>query len=187
LRQAKGESHPRIVLIEHEPPNPVDGVSWALVLMKADSAFHLLCGPVPDHGSRICRPHYAVVPVALDVGNNVATPGDVAGKFGLTGTQVTAIARARRARPQLERFPTIPGWPLDCVIPLRNGRTTSGYCRTDANPPRHVRYVDFTESWKLRDHWQEDHWIVTFTREGRVRSVGHQPHFTPQEVHRLLR
>jgi hypothetical protein len=187
LKQASKELHPRVLRIETVPPNPVDGVSYALALVKADSAFGLRCLPVPGHGSRICHPHYAVIPVALNGGDNVTDPGAVSGKFGLTGSQVAAIAKARKANPRFSRFPDIPGWTRACTIPRLTGGTISGNCDTEAQPPSHVRYVNFYEYWKVKHGWKQDHWIVTFNRDGSVRSIHYMPRLTPAEILRLLK
>lgn len=186
LKQSRGEVHPRVVRVEKVPANPIDGVSYALALVKADSAFGLRCLPVPEHGSRICHPHYAVIPVALNGGDNVTDPGAVSGKFGVTASQLAAIAKARQANPRFSRFPDIPGWTQPCTIPRLSGGTISASCTTSAQPPGHVRYVNFFEYWKVNQGWDSDHWIVTFNSDGAVRSIRYAPRLTNADVRRLL-
>lgn len=195
LKSVPAGSHPRIVRIVDMPPD-MDNLRIALVLLRFKKPLHALCvqAKPPIHLSRslrVCHPHFRVIPIALNVGNNIASPGDVLGKFVVSGSQVLAIDRARRARPDLTRFPDFEGWGNNqCTIPNPLGEppgtTVHGNCWTDAQPPAQVRYVDFAEDWRANDSWHEDHWLVTFNSDGRVQSVRHLP-TTVDEIRRLLR
>lgn len=192
LKQANSEVNPSVVRIETLPADG-DGVRYALVLLKADSAFNVLCARVPyrrGRASRDCHSRYESMAVALDVGNNVTSPGNVCCKSGISASQLDAIARARRVNSVLHDFPYFPGWPFPCSIPRRNSSASgrAGKCYTIAQPWNHVRYVNFTQYWKRSTgRWGEDHWIVTFGPTGRVESISHPSRFSSRDIRRLLR
>jgi hypothetical protein len=173
LRQVPAASNPRIVRIVDLPPDG-DGVRYALVVIRADSEFHIGCDNVRGTHHGRCDAHYAVVAVALNEGNYVAWPG-MAFKHGLTGAQLAAIARARHANRQFRRFTNIPNWQFPCAIPRRDapGGTVAGSCTTEASPANHVGAVTFEQNWKQNGLYNYDRWIVRFDHKRRVRSITH--------------
>jgi hypothetical protein len=96
--------------------------------------------------------------------------------WGMTASEIAAIARARRASPRLGIFPDAVGLSLRCAIPrggtqLAPGRTLTGICSTEVLPSNHVRRVDFIEMWGGSFGSGTAGWVVTLSRRGRVRSV----------------
>ena len=142
---------------------------WTMIQMKGRHAFRVGCprsGPAPPGP---CAAHY------LEVGVDLANHGKVM-YWGLTASEVSAIARARRASPRFRIFPDAMGLYLRCAIPrggtqLPPDRPLTGICSTEVAPNNHVRRVAFIETWGGGIGANTAGWIVTLSRSGRVQSV----------------
>ena len=98
--------------------------------------------------------------------------------WGLTASEVHAVAQARHAMKWLRIFPDTPALDVRCAIP-RGGvyrgreRTLPGSCATVVQPSNHVRRVEFDETFRTspRSKLSEAGWIVTFSRNGYMQSI----------------
>jgi hypothetical protein len=134
-----------------------------MIRMKSRRAFRVGC-PRSGPGLAVsCHPHY--LEVGVDLANHEAGLA-----WGLTASQVSAIGRARQASPLFRIFPDTTALHLRCAIPRGGppGGALSGTCSTLAPPSADVRRLAFVERWG-RSH--EAGWVVTLSRDGRVRSV----------------
>jgi hypothetical protein len=144
---------------------------WAMIRMEGRRAFRVGC-PRPGPGvPGPCGAHF------LEVGVDLANPKNVMA-WGLTASEVSAIARARRASHWFRIFPDTTGLYLRCPIPrggtqLPTTGDLTGTCSTAAEPSNHVRRVEFIETFRLspRGRSSEADWVVTLQRDGRVQSI----------------
>jgi hypothetical protein len=144
---------------------------WAMIRVKGRRPFRVGCprpGPGPPGP---CGAHY------LEVGVDLTDPQNRM-DWGLTASEVSAIARAWRASRWFRIFPDTPALYLRCAIPrggaqLRAHRSLPGTCSTVAEPSDHVRRVEFVETFRIAPGGKLDKadWIVTLGRAGRVRSI----------------
>lgn len=146
---------------------------WAMIRMKGRHAFRVGC-PRPGPGlPEPCGAHY--LEVGVDLANH-----KVGLDWGLTRSEVSAIARARHASRWFRIFPDTPALYLRCAIP-RGGThlptdknlTLKGTCSTVAEPSNHVRRVAFVETFRLSpsSKLSKAGWVVTLNRHGRVKSI----------------
>jgi hypothetical protein len=144
---------------------------WAMIRMKGHHAFQVGC-PHPGPGpAGPCGAHY--LEVGVDLANHTS------GLFwGLTASEVSAIARARKASARFRIFPDTPALYLRCAIPrggsqMPHSRRLTGTCSTVAEPSSHVRQVTFVETFRLSASSKpsEAGWVVTLDRHGRVKSI----------------
>jgi len=144
---------------------------WAMIRMKGRHAFRVGC-PRPGPGvPGPCGAHY------LEVGVDLASH-KVGLDWGLTASEVSAIAEARHASRWFRIFPDTPALYLRCAIPrggtqLPTSRSLTGTCSTVAEPSSHVRRVAFVETFRLNpsSKLSEAGWVVTLNRLGRIRSI----------------
>jgi len=148
---------------------------WAMIRMKGHHAFRVGC-PHPGPGpSGSCGAHY--LEVGVDLANH--NPGLF---WGLTASEVSAIAQARKASALFRIFPDTPALYLRCAIPRggsqivgrpHNSRRLTGTCSTVVEPSSHVRQVTFVETFRLSPSSKttEAGWVVTLSRHGRVKSI----------------
>jgi hypothetical protein len=144
---------------------------WAMIRMKSRHAFRVGC-PRPGPGvPGPCGAHY------LEVGVDLAND-KVGLDWGLTASEVSAIARAGHASRWFRVFPDTPALYLRCAIPrggtqLPTSRSLTGTCSTVAAPSNHVRRVAFVETFRLSPSSKLDKagWVVTLNRHGRVKSI----------------
>ena len=144
---------------------------WAMIRMKGRHAFRVGC-PHPGPGpSGPCGAHY--LEVGVDLANH-----KVGLFWGLTASEVSAIARARKASARFRIFPDTPALYLRCAIPrggeqLPSSRSLTGTCSTVAEPSSHVRRVTFVETFRLSPSSKpsEAGWVVKLGRHGRVKSI----------------
>lgn len=138
-------------------------VRWAMIRMKSRHSFRVGCPSVGPGPPGECNAHY------LEVGVDLAHHR-VGLDWGLTTSQVSAIARARRASPRFRIFPDTTGLYVRCAIPRGGppGGTLRGTCSTVAPPSARVRHVEFVESWGGS---HEASWVVQFGRGGRIDSI----------------
>lgn len=151
---------------------------WTMIQMKGSHAFRVGC-PRPGPGiPGPCGARY--LEVGVDLANH-----KVGLDWGLTASEVSAIARARKASWLFKIFPDTPGLYLHCAI-SRGGLhlPAAGTCSTVAEPSNHVRRVEFVETWRNRGHARTNKagWVVTLSRSGHVQSVhptGQPPQLQP--------
>jgi hypothetical protein len=142
---------------------------WTMIQMKGRHAFRVGC-PRPGPGiPGPCDAHYLEVGVDL-VNHKVGLD------WGLTTSEVSAIAKARKASHWLRIFPDTPALYLHCAIPrgglqLRPNHPLMGTCSTEVTPSNHVRRVEFVQTWRLPPKSYKASWIVTLGRTGRVQSI----------------
>jgi hypothetical protein len=170
--QAKlyGVPHAAITRVEKIPVVGGGKSPWSIILMRGRSLFLLACsgGPVGVGLGigivRACHPRYAAF--GVKPGGRTAELS-----WGLSSSQIAAIARARRARRGFRIFPDLTSVNVRCSIPRGGpyGGTVTGTCTTEAQPANHVRRVEFKEIWPPR--WTPAGWVVTFSRTGRVQSI----------------
>lgn len=169
----KGDAHATITHVERVRLPDADPAHrrWIMIQLKSRRAFDVGCPssrPGPQGG---CGAHY------LEIG---VRPGDdqFGLMWGLTASEVSAIARARRASRSLRIFPDTPALHIRCTIPrggprLPTSRSITGTCTTVVEPSNHVRRVTFYEDFRLTPHSpsNEAGWVVKLDRSGRVRSI----------------
>lgn len=144
---------------------------WAMIRMKGPHAFRVGC-PRPGPGvPGPCGAHY--LEVGVDLANH-----KVGLDWGLTASEVSAIAKARKASHWLRIFPDTPALYVQCAIQrgglqLRPNRPLTGTCSTVATPSNHVRRVEFVQTWRLppSSRLNKASWIVTLGRHGRIKSI----------------
>lgn len=144
---------------------------WAMIRLRSRQAFRVGC-PRPEPAlPGPCDAHY------LEVGVDLTDPGKRM-YWGLTASEVSAIARARHASRWLRIFPDTTALYLRCAIPrggtrLPPDRPLRGTCSTVAEPSDHVRRVEFVQTFRIgpSSKLSEADWIVTLRRDGRVRSI----------------
>jgi hypothetical protein len=182
-KQAKdyGASHAAITRVERVQVVGGGKPPWAIILMKSRSPFRLGCSSEPFNSRHIgalgflaCHPRYAAF--GVKPGSHTAQIS-----WGLSSSQIAAIARARRARRSFRIFPDLTSVNVRCSIPRGGppGGTVTGTCTTGARPPNHVRRVEFMEIWP--PNWTPAGWVVTLSRSGRVQSIrviGQPPQLT---------
>lgn len=151
---------------------------WAMIRMKSRRAFRVGCISAGPGLAGSCHAQY--LEVGVDLSNH--EPGLI---WGLTASEVSAIARARQASPRFRIFPDTTGLYLRCAIPRggpSNG-TVAGTCSTVADPSDHVRRVEFIETWRNgASNLSKAVWVVTLSRDGGVRSIrvtGKPPQLIP--------
>jgi len=174
-QQAKyyGDAH---AVITHIQRVRIRGASpghrrWAMIRLKSRRAFRVGC-PRPGPGpAEPCDAHY--LEVGIDLANHEPSLA-----WGLTASEVSAIARARLAGRWFRIFPDTTGLYVRCAIArgatqLPTTRRLTGTCSTVAEPSDHVRRVEFTETFRLSpsSKLSEADWIVTFNRTGRVQAI----------------
>jgi hypothetical protein len=168
-----GDAHAVVVRIEKvriEGARP-GHERWAMIRIKGHHPFKVGCprsGPGPMGA---CGAHY--LELGVDLSNH-----EVGLFWGLTTSEVHAIARARHASKWLRIFPDTPALNTRCAIP-RGGfyrgrdKTLSGTCSTVAQPSDHVRRVEFDETFRISPSSKLNSatWTVIFNRTGRVQSI----------------
>ncbi len=144
---------------------------WAMIRMRGRHAFRVGC-PRPGPGvPGPCGAHY--LEVGVDLANH-----KVGLDWGLTSSEVSAIARARQASARFRIFPDTPALYLRCAIPrggtvLPPNRILKGTCSTVAEPSDRVRRVAFIETWRMSPSGRRNKagFVVTLDRHGRVKSI----------------
>jgi hypothetical protein len=155
--------------ITHTETVRIGRTRWAMIQMKGHRAFRVACLPLGAIAlGGACHPRYLVLGVKL-------ANHEVGLYWGLTASQVSAIARARQASQRFRIFPDVTNLYVRCAIPqggLHTGALT-GTCSTVAQPDNHVKRVKFVETWKLRASGplMTAGWVVTLNPGGRVQSV----------------
>ncbi len=144
---------------------------WKIFRMKSSHGFRVGC-PSPRPGpAGPCDAHY--LEVGIDLANH-----KVGLDWGLTASEVSAIARARQASRWFRFFPDTTALYLRCAIPrggtqVPTSRSLTGTCSTVADPSNHVRRVVFVETFRLSPSAKlsEAGWVVSLSRTGRVQSI----------------
>jgi len=173
-REAKlhGDAHAVITRVETvRIPDARRGHQWwVIVQLKSRHAFFVGCPSSRPGPQGSCGAHYLEIGVHLE--NH-----EFGLIWGLTASEVSAIARARHALRWLRIFPDTPALHIRCVIPrgspqLPTTKALTGTCTTIAEPSNHVRRVVFQEDFRLSPNSKPStaRWVVTL-RRGRVRSV----------------
>jgi hypothetical protein len=170
-KERLGEPHPQIV--RTETVRIVDGEREAVVQMHGHFAIIPNCPFVADPAKNRCHtlhPRYVVLTFSLP------NPKSSRGYSTTSASQIAAIARARRAQPQLAIFPDFNGEVVRCAIPRGSppGGTIPGTCVTYALPYKHGKRVEFIEHWPQSQpsgSRNKAGWVVTLNRGGRVRSI----------------
>jgi hypothetical protein len=170
-KQAKYDGVPHAAITRVEKVQVLGGGKspWSVILMKGPSSFPFPCsgGPIGGIGSGLpCHPRYAAF--GVKPGTHTAQIS-----WGLSSSQISAIARARKLRRLFRIFPDLTSVNVRCSIPRGgpSGGTVTGTCTSEAIPPNHIRRVEFMEIWPPRWNLTPAGWIVTFSRSGRVQSI----------------
>jgi hypothetical protein len=170
-KELLGEPHPQVV--RTETVRIVDGAREAVVQMHGHFTIIPNCPAVAAPAKSRCHtlhPRYVVLTFSLP------NPKSSQGYSTTSASQIAAIARARRAQPQLAIFPDFTSEVVRCAIPRGSppGGAIAGTCVTYALPYRHVKRVEFIEHWPQSQpsgSRNKAGWLVTFSRDGRVRSI----------------
>ncbi|HEY7422205.1 MAG TPA: hypothetical protein VH541_09350 [Gaiellaceae bacterium] len=170
-KELLGEPHPQI--LRAETVRIVDGEREAVVQMHGRFTIIPNCPAVLAPAKSRCHtlhPRFVVLTFSLP------DPKSSQGFATTSSSQIAAISRARRARSQLAIFPDFNGEPVRCALPRSSASsgTIAGTCVTYALPSNHVRRVEFVEHWPQSQpsgSRNKAGWIVTLSRDGRVRSV----------------
>jgi hypothetical protein len=180
-----GDPHPRVMRIE--TVRIVNGTREAVITLQGHFKIRTECLPLASSQKQchpFSHPRYAVLDFSLP------NPKDSQGFWIPAHAQLTAITRARGARPLFSIFPDFMNFTVRCDIP-RGGSssgTIAGTCSTDTDSSNHAMRVRFIERWpraSRRDgSWpayeKSGGWIVTLERSGRVRSIRVTGHLPPQ-------
>ena len=143
---------------------------WTMIQMKGRRSFRVGC-PSPGPGpAGPCHAHY--LEVGIDLANH--KPGLA---WGLTASEVSAIAEARRASSRFRIFPDTPALYLRCAIPQGGMHVGAliGTCSTVTLPDNRVKRVKFVETWSPKGGASGPpmtaSWVVTLRRKGRVKAI----------------
>ncbi len=172
-REAKlhGDAHAVITRIEtvRIPGYPGRRDRWIMIQLRSRHAFDVACPSSRPGPPGPCGAHY------LEIGVHREKFGLI---WGLTASQVSAVARVRHAYRWLRFFPDTPALHVRCAIgrggpKLSTTKPLAGICTTIVEPSNHVRRVVFQEDYRLSPYGKlrTARWIVTVSRSGRVRLV----------------
>jgi hypothetical protein len=170
-KELLGDPHPQI--LRTETVRIVDGAREAVVQMHGRFTIIPNCPMVVAPSKSRCHtlhPRYVVLTFGLP------TPSSSQGYSTTSRSQMAAIARARDAQPELAIFPDFNAEVVRCAIPRGGppGGTIAGTCVTYVHPSKHAERVQFIEHWPQSQRSgtrNKAGWIVTLSREGRVRST----------------